>query len=130
MVQNRFFLSFPVKKVNNNKFSSQNFVISSKITFQNNVQDDMNKFFEFRSKKTLLWPHCDNSSARCGAPTTSSLRHWRKDWENSSRLWQPIIEAFDLTRFYFIKYSFKTMTKLGDISILNKTIKSKQKAKN
>ena len=33
MVQNRFFLSFPAKKVNDNKFSSQN-----------NVQEDMNKW--------------------------------------------------------------------------------------
>ena len=35
MVQNRFFLSLPVKKVNNNKFSSQIFLTSS----QNNVQN-------------------------------------------------------------------------------------------
>jgi hypothetical protein len=33
LVKNRFLLSLPVKKVNNNKFSSQNKVISS----QNNV---------------------------------------------------------------------------------------------
>ena len=42
LVQNRFVLSLPVKKVNDNKFSSHNFVISS----QNNVQDDMNKFVD------------------------------------------------------------------------------------
>ena len=41
LVQNRaFFLILPVKKVNNNKFSFQNFVLSS----QNNIQDNMNKF--------------------------------------------------------------------------------------
>ena len=38
--KNRFFLSFPVKKVNNKKISSKNMVISSR----NNVQEDMNKF--------------------------------------------------------------------------------------
>ena len=40
-----FFLSFPVKKVNNNKFSSQNIEIMS----QNNVQDDMNKSFAIQT---------------------------------------------------------------------------------
>ena len=44
LVQNRaFFLILPVKKVNNNKFSFQNFVLSS----QNNIQDNMNKFKNF-----------------------------------------------------------------------------------
>ena len=39
MVETGFFLSLLVKKVNNNKFSSQNKVISS----QNNVKENMNK---------------------------------------------------------------------------------------
>ena len=59
-------LSLPVKKVNNNKFSSQNIVISSQNNVsKNNVQDDMNK--SKMIKRTYQWTehemskmhHCD-----------------------------------------------------------------------
>ena len=45
-----FLLSLPVKKVNDNNFSSQNIVISSK----NNVQDDMNKSIVCNTEKLLI----------------------------------------------------------------------------
>ena len=40
-----FFLSLPVKKINNNRFSSQNIVISSQNNVSNNIQDDLNKSY-------------------------------------------------------------------------------------
>ena len=51
-----FFLSLPVEKENNNKFSSQNFVISS----QNNVQ--VLYSFRFRSLRALhIQKFCQNN---------------------------------------------------------------------
>ena len=51
LVQNRFFLSFPLQKVNIDKFLS---LISSR----NNVQDDMNKFHNAKPKNDCVLFAC------------------------------------------------------------------------
>ena len=110
MVQNRFFLSFPVKKVNNNKFSSQNFVISSKMTYRTT-------WTSFWSVKRTpnIWTKFTASghSARCDEWGSTQRRNFEQQWTLLHTLWIKHGEVEELYHAIFLwKYGCFNLTYL------------------